>query len=168
MVCGLLVMAMVVVLAQLSRGSLGALAVVPSLILLLGIGFQVALWCYVFGARLAISVPVALTPAGVTLNLPQGSLSVPWAAVSHVSLRSALAGQVLRFHLHPTVAIDGPGVATDLSRRDLDRQVTPRRTVRIGRGRPRPDRGAGRRGAPRRTSARSALTLARRPPAVQG
>lgn len=116
-----IVAAMVILSRFVDRSSLGSVALLPFLILLIGQMMQLSVHSYLWGARAAISRPAELDAYGVTFNLATGHLRIPWEAVQRVDVQSSLFAKVLVFRLHPGLKPGMPGVAFDVTPRQLAR-----------------------------------------------
>jgi hypothetical protein len=86
------------------------------IILLAGQIFQLALQCYHWGGRLAISQPVTMDSWGLEFQGHQGALRLPWEAVPEVRQRLLLGQPLLTFVLHPQAMPGENGVEADPAR----------------------------------------------------
>lgn len=100
--------------AALAANTGSALAMLPIAISALGLIVQICLHCYAWGARVAVETPLVLSPAGMQMCTHRGWVSVPWAAVASLSVRSVLGNRILTFHLVPGVDRTSPGVSSSL------------------------------------------------------
>jgi len=108
----LAMLAAVVLLVLASEQALRAFVVV-FLILLAGQIFQIAFQCYHWGGRLAISRPLTMDGWGLELQSQQGTVRLPWEAVSEVRQKLQLGQPLLTFVLHPQAMPGHHGVEAD-------------------------------------------------------
>lgn len=80
------------------------------IILLAGEIFQIGIFCFTFGARLAITEPLTVTPWGLVLQTQQGTVRLPWEAVVRVRSTRVLLQPGLAFIVHPRAVPGQRGV----------------------------------------------------------
>ena len=67
------------------------------------------------GARAAAGTVLTLDSSGLTSMMPQGALTLPWAAIESVMLKKRGRHRVLVFRMSPGVTRESPGVNTTVS-----------------------------------------------------
>ena len=114
---------LIVVLSSGSGGLVAALSLSPFLILLANQFFQIGYHCYLWGARMGLEVPMAVTTDGLTFSTAEGVLRLPWPAVESLAVRSTAFGRLLTFRLVHDLQPDSPGVQSAVSPRTWTRVV---------------------------------------------
>lgn len=115
------VLLLVIMLASLGLlGAAGLLgedglryAVWVFVILIAGQVFQIGMHCFHWGSRLAISQPLTLDGWGLEFQGQQGTVRVPWEAVTEIRQRAVLGNRILAFMLHPEAVPGQNGVEGD-------------------------------------------------------
>lgn len=114
---GILALIVVVAIVVVSSLDIGALSILPLLIVLVGQIFQLSYHSFVYGSRVAISEPLTIDHRGFGMNTVAGRMEVPWEAVTGVRIRRRLWNRLLFLELHPAAGPRSPGVQTDISDR---------------------------------------------------
>ncbi|WP_420114315.1 hypothetical protein [Pseudactinotalea sp.] len=83
------------------------------IVIAIGPILQIGLQCYLWGGRLAITRPLTLDGWGVEVHGQQGTVRVPWEAVTEVRQKAVLGQQLISFMLHPQATPGQNGVEAD-------------------------------------------------------
>lgn len=112
---GVVAAAVAVAIVWVDSLQIGALSVLPLLLVLVGQIFQLSYHSFIYGSRVAVSEPLTIDHRGFAMNTTAGRMEVPWQAVVGVQIQRRFFNRLLVLQLHPAAGPGSPGVQTDIS-----------------------------------------------------